>query len=126
MITINRNSTNHNFEKQNLVTQFDRRGQYDVYKCSRCGLSGKARDLVNVDVGSNNKKRAHNCPKAEVIQRVRITKCHAVGKLFENLHPGTLHDVVAPPAGYDNSRGVWVMGVGEPVKVFFEEFELVE
>lgn len=123
MIVISRSETNHNFEKQNLVTQFDKRGQYDVYKCSACGLSGKARTLTSISISENSRKRASNCPKAVSSQRVRITKCNAVGKLFGNLTPGSVHDVIPPPSGQDNSRGLWVMGVGEPVKILFGEYE---
>lgn len=123
MIIIYRDTTNHKFEKQNLVTMFDRQGQYDVYKCSACGLSGKARDLASVSVSGSNKKRVLNCPKAVLVRRIRIINCSAYGKAFENLKPGSIHDVISPPAGHDNSRGVWVMGVGEPVKVLFGEYE---
>jgi predicted RNA-binding Zn-ribbon protein involved in translation (DUF1610 family) len=123
MINISRSKTNHIFEKQNLSTLLDSRGQYDLYKCKNCGLEGKGRDLLSVWVSGRYKKKSLNCPNAEKAQMIRITQCNAAGRVFANLTPGSLHKVIDPPKGKDNSRGVWVMGVGEPVKVLFEEFE---
>lgn len=61
------------------------------------------------------------------IKKIRITECHAVGSPFANLLPGTEHDVIKPPHPKKNDeRGVWVMGVGEPVKVLRHEFEIIE
>lgn len=123
MITICRDSTSHSFEKKNLVTQFDGIGQYDLYTCTRCGLTGKSRDLVNITFRGSNRDRALNCPKAMKPTRIKITRCKAFGKVFGNLQPGSIHAVVAPPPG---AGGVWVMGVGEPVKVLPDEYETVE
>lgn len=123
MISINRSATNHDFQKQNLVTILDKSGHYDLYKCSNCGLTGKGRDLINILVGSQYKKKAFNCPGAKAVKKIKIIKCFAVGSAFENLIPDSVHNVIDPPSGKDNSRGVWVMGVGEPVKVLFEEYE---
>jgi len=125
MIIINRAKTNHNFEKQNMMTKFDRRGSYDEFKCSLCGLSGKAYNLKEVFVSEKSAKKAHNCPKANTPIKIQITQCGAFGKLFKNLIPRSIHYVVPTPEGHDNSGGVWVMGVGEPVKVLFDEYEVV-
>jgi len=122
MITVDRSKTNHDLEKQNLVTQFDKLGQYDVYKCSLCGLTGKAYTFTEISFSSKSSKKIYSCPKAVKIEKIRITNCQANGKVFDNLTPGSVHVVVPPPEGYDNSRGVWVMGVGEPVKVLFGEY----
>lgn len=122
MITISRTNTNHNFEKQNLVTIMSPRGPYDLYKCSLCGLRAKGYSLTELKIEKRYSKTANNCPKAETVKRIKITNCRAVGKAFANLTPGSVHSVIDPPEGYNNSRGVWVMGVGEPVKVLFEEF----
>ncbi|MDD3029847.1 MAG: hypothetical protein PHS57_06180 [Alphaproteobacteria bacterium] len=35
----------HAWEKSSLVTQRDRRGQYDAYRCKNCGITGKRRSL---------------------------------------------------------------------------------
>jgi len=121
---INRRETTHDFEKQNLVTLKDRKGLYDLYKCSECGLTGKAYTLTEITVSERIKSASASCPKAKKTQRIKITFCHAVGKAFANLTPGSVHDVVETPAD-DSGRlaGVWVMGVGEPVKVLVDEYE---
>lgn len=35
----------HDWAKTNLVTKMDKTGQYDSYKCSICGVTGKRRSL---------------------------------------------------------------------------------
>lgn len=58
---------------------------------------------------------------------IEITFCTAQGSQFENLKRGTQHKVVTPPQGYTNDdRGVWVMGVGEPVKVLNKEYKVID
>lgn len=57
--------------------------------------------------------------------KIKITRYTAFGPAFKNLVPGSEHMIIAPPKGQDNERGVWVMGVGEPVLVLFREFEYV-
>ena len=60
-------------------------------------------------------------------KRIRIKYCTAFGKAFENLTNGSEHDVIKPPAPYKNDKkGVWVMGVDEPVKVLNGEYEVIE
>jgi len=56
--------------------------------------------------------------------KIKITKCLAFGKQFENLTPDSVHDVIEAPERYKSSKvvGVWVMGVGEPVKVLPNEY----
>ena len=59
--------------------------------------------------------------------KIKITQMQAVGKAFANLTPGSEHAVVNPPKGQKNGeRGLWVMGVGEPVLVLFHEFNRVK
>lgn len=69
------------------------------------------------------------CPKAaatSVPVEIKIDFCHANGPQFRNLRPGSIHRVVTPPDGYKNDHtGMWVMGVGEPVKVLTEEFSVI-
>lgn len=125
MIYINLRETNHNFEKQNLVTEKDRKGLHDRLKCRQCGLEGKTRQLGVIEIGEAHKNKI-SCPNAPSIERIAITRCTAHGPKFANLTPGSEHDTVRPPAGYDESRGVWVMGVGEPVLVLFGEFRPIK
>jgi transcription elongation factor Elf1 len=121
------NSAPHKFEKQNLVTLMDRKGAYDLMKCDKCGIQGKARALGTVDVSdSYSLEKVNNCDGVveEKPKQIKITFCHACGKRFSNLTPGSLHIVVDPPHPHVNDhKGVWVMGIGEPVKVLNSEFE---
>lgn len=57
--------------------------------------------------------------------KIRIINCTAVGPQFENLTPGSIHEVIPAPKGENNNRGWWVMGVGEPVKVLTHEAKVV-
>jgi hypothetical protein len=60
-------------------------------------------------------------------KRIRIKYCTAFGEAFGNLTHGSEHDVIKPPAHYKNDKkGVWVMGVGEPVKVLNGEYETLQ
>jgi len=121
---IDRRQTTHNFEKQNLVTVRDRTGTYDFYKCSLCGLTGKQYFMGIVTVSDRIKSTSAMCPKSKIPQRIRITQCRAIGKAFDNLTPGSVHDVIETPEGeLARLSGVWVMGVGEPVKVLVDEYE---
>lgn len=125
MITISKRLTNHVFEKQNSVTRFEKGRHFDVYKCSLCGLTGKAYSLTHITIDGRS-KGGPVCPKAPKASKIKITECRAVGKAFGNLTPDSIHDIIPPPKDKDNSRGVWVMGVGEPVLVLFGEFQEVK
>ena len=57
-------------------------------------------------------------------KKIKIIKCTAYGEIFANLIPNSTHDVIEAPNGYSNdTMGVWVQGVGEPVKVLSYEYE---
>lgn len=122
--------TTHKFVKQNLVTQTDAQGPFDTMRCSECSLEGKRRSFAAVTI-LGKKKVSGECPKAVAAAPVprplaiRITECKAFGPAFVNVIPGSVHAVVDPPAGKDEKRGYWVMGVGEPVLVLFGEYEVI-
>ena len=122
------NTTNHVFKKVNLVTT---KGGYDILKCSKCGLTGKRygiTETLRID-GRISDKRIYSCSSASeyIGKKIRITNCHAVGKEFSGLTPDSIHEIVSPPDSYKNGdKGVWVFGFSEPVKVLFNEFELVD
>ena len=61
-------------------------------------------------------------------QKIKITVCQAFGPQFENLIPDSIHDVIETPARHKNSemKGVWVMGIGEPVKVLNDEYTQIK
>ncbi len=80
-------------------------------------------------------------------EKIQITECKAFGKFFENLTPGSIHEVLTlqavrrrttilltpgsihevltAPEGGRTEGGVWVMGVGEPVFVLNGEYKRV-
>lgn len=128
--TISNKDTNHLFEKQNLVTLTSKDGGYDSMICKYCGIKAKAITLGTYTFSDRVKKdRATTCnklPESKKGKKVKITYCNAGGGSFENLTPDSIHDVIDPPKGQDNNGGVWVMGVGEPVKILRREFNYLE
>jgi hypothetical protein len=57
---ISLDGNNHLFRKMNVMTHIDDISQYDIMKCSICGIEGKCRDLNTVEVPRMTKK-AMNC-----------------------------------------------------------------
>ena len=122
----------HNFGKVNLTTIMKRGRLYDIYRCSECGIEGKRYGLSGQLelLTSVSDKKIKECTglskqmKDEFVGKwVKITECTAVNPQFKALLPGSIHKIVTPPEGFINGdRGVWVMGVGQPVKVLFNEF----
>lgn len=127
MITINLNEGGHVWEKQNLVTIFNGRKHYDIYKCKNCGIEGKTNSLITISLKESlSSENIFNCKgkiHKDLPTRIKITNCTAAGPQFQNLTQNSEHDVVTPPNGYKNDyTGLWVMGIGEPVKVLPSEF----
>lgn len=125
---IRMSKSNHVWVKVNLVTRAELRGRkfYDIFKCKNCGLQGKSFCLGELEVHGNI-KNPESCRKAPVSVKIRITRCTAYGPQFENLTNNSIHEIVNPPEDkkeqHPNGKGgVWVMGVGEPVRVLFGEF----
>lgn len=123
-------TSGHVWEKQNLVTINSRGKMYDQMVCKNCGMKGRRYGFTTVEVSENYKfENVHRCPKSEEIklpEKVKVIRCTANGKAFSNLLPNTIHEIVTPPNGYKNDHtGVWVMGVGEPVKLLTSEFVAV-
>lgn len=116
MQTFDIHSGGHNWEKQNLTTQGVKK-MYDVYKCRKCGITGKSYRLGTISIRESDiKKMQKCCPKqANTFKRIMVTDSKAFGDQFANITPGSKHDIVPPPIGQNNKRGEWVMGVGEPV-----------
>jgi hypothetical protein len=123
---INLSEGGHTWEKQNLVTIATRKSSYDILKCKHCGIEGKTTSLWTIRLkGSYSSDKVYNCPNNKTAVHIQITQCHAFGKVFANLTPGSIHEVITPPEEYKNDRGIWVMGVGEPVKVLSDEFKII-
>lgn len=90
-------------------------------------MKGRRYGFESVEVSETYKfENVHLCPKIPpkvIAQRIKVTICTANGKAFGNILPNTEHEVVTPPQGYKNDHtGVWVMGVGEPVRLLAGEF----
>lgn len=94
-------------------------------------MEGKTTSLGFMEVPSSySTKKINYCihepeDNTDLIGRtIQITRCMASGKAFDNLTPSSYHEIVNPPNGYKNDiDGVWVMGIGEPVKVLDTEFK---
>lgn len=124
MIIANFNQGGHSWEKTNLVTR-EGKQLYDTYQCRLCGLKAKIVSFGVLQISDRSRKKFELCSGRKRATQIRIIECVAVGSQFANLIPGSIHDIIDPPAGYDNKGGQWVMGVGEPVKVLFSEFEYI-
>lgn len=130
MYQSNIKESRHDWEKKNLVT-INRKGRmFDEMVCRNCGMKGRRYGFESVEVSeAYNPKNVDLCPKAPAVvppKIVKVTMCQAQGKIFANLTPGSIHELVTPPDGYSHDhRGVWVMGVGEPVKLLKGEYEEV-
>jgi hypothetical protein len=118
------NKGNHQWEKQNLVTQVDKMGQFDTVKC-KCGLKAKRVNFEQVQVDGRQKSKAEKCPlytpKESTNKVIIITRCTAFGRAFENLTPNSEHTLITPPVGRSRDE-YWVEGVGEPVRLLKGEF----
>lgn len=124
MIQIEISEGNHQWEKTNLVTLTDRKKKgYDTYRCKCCGLHARMYSFGILQISDRSCKKVARCPGLKASRQLRITQCRAVGLRFANLTPGSIHDIIPPPPFQDDKGGEWVMGVGEPVKVLFSEFE---
>lgn len=124
MIIANFTEGGHCWEKTNLVTR-EGKEMYDTYQCRKCGLKAKMVSFGELLISERSRKKFESCIEMKRASQIRIIDCCAVGPQFANLTPGSIHDIINPPAGYDNKGGVWVMGVGEPVKVLLREFEYI-
>ena len=116
----------HKWRKVNLVTKSGRGGGYDQYQCEYCGCVGKSYRLGMISIPQRHAYKASLCKKQPAHGRLKVIKCGAFGEEFANLTPGSIHDIVLPPAGESNERGKWVKGVSEPVLLLWGEFELLD
>ena len=116
----------HQFEKINLVTKHDRNGVYDLYKCKFCGLEGKSYRFETIRFRNRYLEKAKQCPKRPAAKKIKIIRVYAYGDQFTNITPGSVHEIIPPPKGYNNKNGEWIMGKTEPVLVLFREFIYIQ
>lgn len=126
MKTIDIISGGHNWEKQNLMTVTVAGKPCDIYKCTKCGLTGKSIQLGQITIRENDLKKAVRCKGIGTEKSLTVIRCTAVGKEFIKLTPGSVHSIIQPPLGENNKRGEWVMGETEPVMLLFGEFKYSE
>ena len=125
----------HNFQKINLTTLKDAHGHYDLYQCTKCKIEGKRYSLdewIHL-TKQYSTSRIEYCDGNIFIsdqylgELIRITDCNATWAKAEDLFPGTFRMIVSPPTGYINGdRGVWIPGKTEPLKILFDEFQLIK
>ena len=104
----------HEWEKVNIVTIYGRK-PHDIYKCKRCGVTGKSYRLGTIEIPERSIPKMQLCQGIHRTTSIKIIRCNACGEEFRALVPGSIHQVVPPPDGQDNKRGEWVMGKTEPV-----------
>lgn len=126
MKTVDIKDGGHSWEKQNLTTVIQAGKPCDIYKCAKCGLTGKSIQLGQITIRENDLNKAARCRGIGVKKSLRIIHCAAVGNQFNALTPGSVHDIIQPPTGENNKRGEWVMGQTEPVMLLFGEFKYEE
>ncbi len=125
MKTVELSMGGHKWEKQNLTTVSKGERSYDLYKCKACGITGKSYQIGYITVCEKETKKMEKCKGyncMSVKRRIKVLNCRAFGPQFENMVPGSVHDIIAPPDGKNNKRGEWVMGIGEPVLLLAGEY----
>lgn len=115
----------HEWEKVNIVTIYGKK-PHDIYKCKRCGVTGKSYRLGTIEIPERSIPKMQLCRGIHRTTSIKIIRCDACGEEFRVLVPGSIHQVVPPPDGQDNKRGEWVMGKTEPVLVLFGEFQYLK
>ena len=123
----------HNFSKTNIVTIIKGGRNYDEYKCSACGIKGKRYGLSEyvavAETYSDNLIRNCIVPEhdAYVGKRIKVRNISITNPAFNNCLPNSIHIIITPPEEFANGgNGVWIQGVGEPVKLLFNEFTLLK
>lgn len=120
----------HSWDKINPVTKFNKQGGYDQLICKNCRIKGKRygfseRIVLDKQYSDNTVYNCDGTKKLNLPYLIKIIKCAANNPEFENIKPGSIHRLVTPPEGYSHDyKGVWIMGVSEPVKVLNNEFTI--
>jgi len=119
----------HTFRKTNLMTINKGGRMFDEYECTTCGMKGRRYGVSNYATVANtySDNLVNNCrlPKTDnyIGRLIKIQQCNASNPAFANLTNKSMHRIIKPPEGYANGgNGVWVQGIGEPVKVLNNEF----
>lgn len=112
----------HDFEKQNLVTQ---KGGYDVYKCTSCGLLGKRTSIDDTIVCRSNKKC--NRPAPATPKKVVITDNYVIRNF--GFEAGVEYETTNCPdeykGKYDNDVWVYSERRKEPIRLISHEYQQI-
>lgn len=117
--------------KVNLLTLKYGKRTYDLYKhdsgitAKRWGLS----DVLSITEHDFKKYSAYTDKYNKNLKgkMISIVNCDAYGSQFANITPNSIHCVIPAPEGnVDDDKGVWVMGVNEPVKILNNEFKYIK
>ena len=121
----------HKWEKTNLVTLKKGRLNFDTHKCTKCGITAKrfgVNDSLDNDK-ENDYLREKFCMgpnKALIGQSIKITHCLAIREHFGNAFPNSIHKIIKEPSGEVNGGlGVWIMGLGAPIMLLWNEFDFI-
>lgn len=77
----------HLFRKMNAVTCTDNEGQYDLMKCSECGIEGKCRDCKTVEIPRLNKRAIYCDMKPKDIKRIEAESEYKSGTATKSKCP---------------------------------------
>lgn len=118
----------HDFHKKNLTSL---KGGVDKYVCKKCGLTAKSTFLGAplVSTGKHSAEKVRKCPFAhdkrhqDKPKKVRIKAITGHNPAFENLTPDSEHAVIQNSF---SASEVWVMGVGELVRLLPHEYTVIE
>lgn len=95
MDTFNLLEGGHEWEKENLVT-IGKKRLHDIYKCRKCGLTGKSYRLGTIEIRESDRYKMTKCKGVEKAAFVKVTRCMAVGSEFSGLLYGSIHRIVHP------------------------------
>ena len=115
-------------------TRLDGPDKYGVdrYQCKRCKMIGYRvgfSSIIRVDQPTDD-YLINNCTIPDQMKyrqhetQLRIFHCAKADQpAYANITPQSVHHIIDPPEGERNwDNGVWVMGVGKPVKLLYREF----
>lgn len=138
----------HNFKPKSRRVKINNRGLYRIYKCQRCKISGiRYGNSESITISKlYSQERFPKCKK------MTNNYLESIGKYIKllpininlsdldllpiqtyqerdtSLYVGSVHRVINPEdSEKDNdSRGVWINGRLEPIKIFNSELEFIE
>lgn len=143
-IHLNSDDSKHEWEKINLMTIVKNgKRSHDIWKCKKCGMEAYLYTLgiLEIETSSQSKiDKFKKCPKYVISldsepwdngQEISIIKVLINNKAADNLIPNSKHKIVEPDPEYktkfpNSNVSVWVMGIGEPIRLLANEFNFIK